>query len=464
MAKVSKTILLGYNKCIELAIKWTNILDSFWHKDEKIPKSALREDVFTPIVDNLESSDTDKTLSANQGKVLNAIINGLSTNHVGDNSDLGNVVLNGFYPIANYPVGTIHIDKNSEWVGLYARITATEWLKFETQDSLETYFDSRYIKKLDTKKFVDEDGLTLMEVPFNEKINLHGVKAGYDLAKGGYYLESILDAPYLDAIEPVSMLPSTTQDIILYGSSFTRSTTVTTENSNITINNIWYELHVELKIPIIRLNVTSTSVEGDITFIIDNGKKEIVSGYFSIILGEVFQPTVSDWINISGATPLSTGSIGVGSYNSYSEALWDKEFDYTKDFMVSFKYVRSPLGLPNDAYTEPIIRLLSVVDDTEDFGFVTYQNSDSFYKVFYYEGGTLRYGETIEGGVDFSETFELVEDITVSIKFIGGYYSYYHNDNLIKIRPYVPTHNFKLMFASRTTNIKDIKYIELQTP
>ena len=41
MAKVSKSIILGYNKCAELAVKFENILDSFWHKDEKIPLSAI---------------------------------------------------------------------------------------------------------------------------------------------------------------------------------------------------------------------------------------------------------------------------------------------------------------------------------------------------------------------------------------------------------------------------------------
>lgn len=41
MAKQSKIILLAYNKCAALATKFQNILDSFWHKDEKIPASAI---------------------------------------------------------------------------------------------------------------------------------------------------------------------------------------------------------------------------------------------------------------------------------------------------------------------------------------------------------------------------------------------------------------------------------------
>tara|TARA_B110000285_G_scaffold234059_1_gene309712 strand:- start:1947 stop:3419 length:1473 start_codon:yes stop_codon:yes gene_type:complete len=64
MAKVSKSIILAYNKCADLAIKWTNILDSYWHKDEKIPFSALEQIPITNIdgkVDKVEG----KKLSAN---------------------------------------------------------------------------------------------------------------------------------------------------------------------------------------------------------------------------------------------------------------------------------------------------------------------------------------------------------------------------------------------------------------
>jgi hypothetical protein len=106
MAKVSKSILVGYNKCTSLAIKWLNILDSFRHKDERISFTEIDDipeneiyhankvtldkfgenvageptyngnNVDTTIAqrdvyDGLDSNDNTISLSAKQGKILN---------------------------------------------------------------------------------------------------------------------------------------------------------------------------------------------------------------------------------------------------------------------------------------------------------------------------------------------------------------------------------------------------------
>jgi len=52
MGKVSKQVILLYNKCEALATKFSNILDSFWHKDEKIPLSALEENPKTIVTES----------------------------------------------------------------------------------------------------------------------------------------------------------------------------------------------------------------------------------------------------------------------------------------------------------------------------------------------------------------------------------------------------------------------------
>jgi hypothetical protein len=71
MAKQSKTILLAYNKCAELATRFQNILDSFWHKDEKIPLSSIDGD-FSPFTETQEDrlkalvyENATQTLTAN---------------------------------------------------------------------------------------------------------------------------------------------------------------------------------------------------------------------------------------------------------------------------------------------------------------------------------------------------------------------------------------------------------------
>lgn len=147
MAITSKSLLLAYNKCADLATKWANILDSFRHKSDKIQKEDLAADAMVEIVDNLTSTDTDKALSANQGKVLDEKITALPKHIVGDNSDLDNSILNGKYPIATHPIGSTHTDTNVDWVGVYRRVTATEWMFFANQAALELYFNTKYLKK-----------------------------------------------------------------------------------------------------------------------------------------------------------------------------------------------------------------------------------------------------------------------------------------------------------------------------
>ena len=55
MGKVSRSLLLQYNKCAALATRYSNILDSFWHKDDKIPLSSLKTDPKTYIVEGSDN-------------------------------------------------------------------------------------------------------------------------------------------------------------------------------------------------------------------------------------------------------------------------------------------------------------------------------------------------------------------------------------------------------------------------
>lgn len=81
MTKQSKSILFGYLKCPSLATIWTNILNSFWHKDEKIPLSSLSQMPVTDKSDKLDKGTyvgTAKDLD--NAKVDKVSGKGLSTN------------------------------------------------------------------------------------------------------------------------------------------------------------------------------------------------------------------------------------------------------------------------------------------------------------------------------------------------------------------------------------------------
>ena len=64
MAIISRADLFNYLKCSALAVKWQNILDSYWHKNDTIPASAIEIDVIEVIIQNayvLTASKTDLT-------------------------------------------------------------------------------------------------------------------------------------------------------------------------------------------------------------------------------------------------------------------------------------------------------------------------------------------------------------------------------------------------------------------
>ena len=64
MAIISRADLFNYLKCSALAVKWQNILDSYWHKNDTIPASAIEIDVIEVIIQNayvLTAGKTDLT-------------------------------------------------------------------------------------------------------------------------------------------------------------------------------------------------------------------------------------------------------------------------------------------------------------------------------------------------------------------------------------------------------------------
>ena len=63
MGKVSRSLLLQYNKCAALATRYSNLLDSFWHKDDAIPAESIA-DLDTYLAEKVDK-ETGKGLSTN---------------------------------------------------------------------------------------------------------------------------------------------------------------------------------------------------------------------------------------------------------------------------------------------------------------------------------------------------------------------------------------------------------------
>lgn len=71
MAIIPKSILVGYNKCEALATKWANILDSFRHKDEKIPIEDIEGDFNVELSSAIDSDAEDVGANSKAVKLVN---------------------------------------------------------------------------------------------------------------------------------------------------------------------------------------------------------------------------------------------------------------------------------------------------------------------------------------------------------------------------------------------------------
>jgi hypothetical protein len=436
MAKVSKSILFGYLKCSDLATKWTNILDSFRHKDEKIAKEDLADDAMVETVDNLTSSDTDKALSANQGKVLDAKITALPKHEVGDNSDLDDGILNGKYPIETHPMGSTHTDTNSENVGLYRRVSATEWMFFQNQAAMQAYFDTKYATKTD-----------LLDYTKTEDIQL-------------------FPAPYLDDVIPDSYLPDTTGNFILKGAYFTEQMCFS-ENINST-NGILLEGQLInyatfISDNEIHCNVTTGVAEGSFGITLSSGGNSLsYSNVLLIVLGDTFSPSTEDWALVQPIT-VNGDTANIVNYDSEGSATWNQTIDYSVDWRINFQIQESPLGSILSSYT--YLSLISSIDGSEIFKIQAYKEGGRNRAGLLATGafGTIGYIGVIDKPTN-EECTETFVNSLYSIRWLSGVLYLYRNSILISTivdQPFTENMNIKVLL--KRADITNIKYIELAT-
>lgn len=158
MAKVSKSIILAYNKCASLMPKWVNIWDSVWHKDEKIPASALADDTITPAV-RYHYADLQSLISAQENQKIKEVFFILDASSFSEVED--------GYAYYEY-IGTTNGDETD-----YRLISAQEFLKKPREYKLFCKTNSTnsnwFIEGLNVKsetfyKVIDNgNGLTLKE-------------------------------------------------------------------------------------------------------------------------------------------------------------------------------------------------------------------------------------------------------------------------------------------------------------
>jgi hypothetical protein len=258
------------------------------------------------------------------------------------------------------------------------------------------------------------------------------------------YSMALMPAPFLKVLIPDSTLPSTTTNFKLKGAFFTPTMTVVIGGA--TINYITFISDNEVDV-----NVTTGAAEGSFPVTLNNGISATFNNALFIVLGTVYSPAVTDWINIVEPVNFEAKNMLLKTAYSAGSARWNKNLDVTKNFRVLFTMTFSPLtstASPNTLAGNDILLIKSVLNDALLFKFNNYQN---IYFDLYPPTGDRISG--FGGGI--GDTFRL--------DYISGIFYFYRNSTLITsiTQNQNLTNNAYLVFSVQAQDIKDIKYIEL---
>jgi hypothetical protein len=294
------------------------------------------------------------------------------------------------------------------------------------------------------------------------QITLKFIKTGVYFMKIDNSL-TVYPAPNVSGTFPTSILPSNTSALTVFGSFFTPATIVSI--SDHIVNSVTFINQGELL-----LSVSTSSSEGDFDLTISNGTSVVYQNKVSVYLGVVFKPQTADWTNIVEPIQIDDDKISVKTFGSLGSAVWNKEFDYTKNYIVSFRITASPLGYEPlyGNYQVKMVSLVSASDNTTNKFAVEHwvDGSRTHYKVLdvyvnnaYLSGQpavyTTNYGDTsAQQYANFNQT-------VLEFRYQGGIMSLYKNSVLWMTLSTSITQNFKLKVQNKYMEIVDIKYIEL---
>ena len=270
-------------------------------------------------------------------------------------------------------------------------------------------------------------------------------------------------APFLIELVPDSNLPSSTSDFVLYGSFFTEDMTVSISGQ--TVNFSTFVSDNEF-----RLNVTTGAIEGFFDITLNNGSGDVVfSNALLIVLGEVFKPVNANWTNVSEPIILDDDNIRTKTFGSEGTAIWNHEFDYTKDFQLRLNINFSQFGVVDNGSLLKVIDLINVSDSVVQASLhnSTSGNVPEIEPRLYFNGKdeatTISRISSIPS-LTIQDGYQYFYDNNKPIiSWIGGVLYYYNGATLIYTSAHVLTENVKLKSYSRHIDILDIKYIELAT-
>lgn len=264
---------------------------------------------------------------------------------------------------------------------------------------------------------------------------------------------------------PNYALPSTSQDVIIEAKNI-NDNTIVSFGAGVTLNSQKVELN-KFGALVVRANVTHDATEGSIDVTINNGITKVFSGAYTCVNGTPYKPIESDWIDVAGQINISGGDDLVStSFQQSGSAVWNREFDYTKSWVLKWKVKASPLGDLN--WNRPAYEILSLravsdntkfmridcqiyIDNYINFPFITPLDNDAWNNL------------TPTGNWDAN--LAATEATTFQIKYDAATQKmavYFDTVNRFASN-FIVTENVKVFFNTIRLDFYDITYIDLST-
>ena len=267
------------------------------------------------------------------------------------------------------------------------------------------------------------------------------VRSGQILGYGSY-------APFFKGIDKQSILPNTTTVVTVTGAFFTPNMTYSVSGSN-SISQFEFISDNQIKI-----SITTGDSEGNFNLTLSNGQSKTFVGVIPVILGDVFIPLSTDWINVVEPVQTLDGAVKVEQNLIEGSAEWSKRFNTAKDIELRFTTADSPIVASGDQGSfHTFLQVINATDNSVLFNVRSYINR---YLVLT-NGVNSALGNTVHLGP--------YHDVKAS--YVGGIWKWYYGDTLWYTSNSVPpnqiTDSVYIKIFAKQLDVTNIKYVELLT-
>ena len=273
------------------------------------------------------------------------------------------------------------------------------------------------------------------------------------------YTTAVAQAPHLRQVSPSTALPNTTLTITILGSFFTTDMEVLMAGQ--TVNYITFITSNEIEV-----NITTGASKSLFGLTLNNGLISTYQNVFNVVLGTVFKPIQSEWSGISGLNVSETGNAKITVFNDLSYGLWDKQFDYTKDFRVYFNIKKTPLGYNNITNEQGFVHLsLNKVSNSAqviNFNITKLDNNFPAVVARVSNNNDAPFTDVATNNTGTSlNNFDKMALNLYEIRHVGSVFYFYVNNVFAYQFTATTAENLRLKINLKTWDIVNIKYVEI---